>query len=435
LSTSAPDGLFDFTLDNGLRVLVSPAPRLHRAQVALFVRTGSRFETARTNGLSHFLEHMIYRGTARFPSAHAVNHAFETLGGSLYAATQTDQGVFSLTLPPDSLDQASAIFGEVLRAPAFLDIDVEKEIVCEEILEDKDDDGREVNADNLSRALLYGEHPLGFTITGDEAHVRSFDTAMLRAHHDKHYVAAGSVLTFTGAVEAWEAHRFARRDFSELPRGVRVMAEPPPFAQSAPRLDIVDNQSSQTDLRICLRAPSERSAERPALDLLMRIIDDGMSTRLYHRICDDQGLCYDVSAGYDGYEDDGVVDFAAGVQHKRVPRVTGEILDLVTELAKNGPTDEEMDSAKRRHAWDARAMLDSPEETAGLLGRTVMLGQLETPAMEAARLAYVTKDEVREVARTLCDPRRLTVVAVGAMDPKDRKRLEETVMSFRGAVT
>jgi len=207
------------------------------------------------------------------------------------------------------------------------------------------------------------------------------------------------------------------------------------MTQTAPRIDIVDNQSSQTDLRICLRAPSEVSGERPALDLLMRIVDDGMSTRLYHRICDDQGLCYDVSAGYDGYEDDGVVDFAAGVQHKRVPQVTREILDLMTELAETGPTDEEVDKAKRRHAWDVDAMQDSPEETAGLLGRTVMLGRLETPATEIASMARVTKGQVRDVARALCDPRRLTVVAVGAMDARDRKRLEETVLAFRGAAS
>jgi predicted Zn-dependent peptidase len=208
--------LEDFTLENGLRVLVAPDPQRHRAHVALHVRTGSRFETPETNGLSHFLEHMIYRGTPRLPSAHAVNDAFERIGGYLYAATQTDFGIFSMTLPRESLDAASALFGEVLRTPAFLDIEVEQEIVCEEILEDKDDDGRDVDADNLSRGLIYPAHPLGFTITGDEAHVRSFDLALLRAHHARHYVARGSVLTFTGAIERKEAERLARRDFAAL---------------------------------------------------------------------------------------------------------------------------------------------------------------------------------------------------------------------------
>jgi predicted Zn-dependent peptidase len=409
--------LRDFTLENGLRVLVAPDAQRHRVHVALHVRTGSRYETPATNGLSHFLEHMIYRGTPRLPSAHAVNDAFERIGGYLYAATQTDFGVFSLTLPQESLDAALALFGEVLRTPAFLDIEVEQGIVC---------------ADNLSRSLIYPAHPLGFTITGDEAHVRSFDRPMLRAHHERHYVARGSVLTFTGAIDPKEAERLARRDFGALPSGTWIPATPPSHDQARPRLLLVPNQSSQTDLRVCFRAVGERAPERPALDLLMRVIDDGMSTRLYHRVCDDQGLCYDVSAGYDGYEDDGIVDFAAGVQHKRVDRVTREILTLMTELADSGPTEEELAKAKRRHAWDLEAMLDSPEDVAGFLGAGALFGNMESPEARLATLSQISREAVRDVARVVADPTRLNVVAVGLLDAREAKRLEETVMSYRG---
>src|SRR5580698_10084902 len=189
------------TLTNGLRVAVNPLPQLHRAHVALWARVGSRFEAKDDNGISHFLEHMIYRGTRRVPSAHAVNLAFERLGGSLFASTQVDHGIFSLTLPPDSLDDACSLFGEVLSQPAFRDIDIERGIVLEEILEDLDDEGHQVDADNLSRALIYGGHPLGFTITGGEKHVQSFDVAMLRRHHSLHYTADNAVLAFSGNIE------------------------------------------------------------------------------------------------------------------------------------------------------------------------------------------------------------------------------------------
>src|ERR1700736_3047265 len=177
---TAPPPYRTAVLGNGLHVVVAPLPHLHRAHVALWARSGSRFETSKENGISHFLEHMIYRGTRRVPSAHAVNLAFERLGGSLFASTQVDHGIFSLTLPPESLDEASGLFGEVLLQPAFRDIDIEKGIVLEEILEDLDDEGRQVDADNLSRALIYEEHPLGFTITGGDSHVRSFDEVSLR---------------------------------------------------------------------------------------------------------------------------------------------------------------------------------------------------------------------------------------------------------------
>src|SRR5580700_11490885 len=182
------------TLANGLRVLVVPQPQLHRAHVALWARVGSRFEGRKDNGISHFLEHMIYRGTQRVRSAHEVNLAFERLGGSLFASTQVDHGIFSLSLPPESLDEACSLFAEVLTDPAFLDIDIERGIVLEEILEDVDDEGRQVDADNLSRALIYGDHPLGFTITGSEAQIRSFDEPRLRRWHERHYTAGNAVL-------------------------------------------------------------------------------------------------------------------------------------------------------------------------------------------------------------------------------------------------
>jgi predicted Zn-dependent peptidase len=419
------------TLANGLRVVVSRQPQLHRAHVALWGRVGSRFETRDDNGISHFLEHMIYRGTRRVPSAHQVNLAFERLGGSLFASTQVDHGIFSLTLPPESLDAACALFGEVLSEPAFLDIDIERGIVLEEILEDLDDDGHQVDADNLSRALIYGSHPLGFTITGAQSHVRGFDEGMLRRHHARHYTAANLVLAFAGDIDEGRALRLAERDFGRLPRGERIAAAAPEFAQKKPRLRIVDNVSSQTELRVCLRALSEGHPLRPALDVLMRIVDDGMSTRLYHRLCDARGLCYDVSAGYDGYEDDGVVDVAAGVQHARAALVTREILAMFEELAREGPTRDELETARRRIAWDTRALADSVEETAAFYAAGLLFDRFSTPAEHAAELTAVDAAGVREAARFISRPERLDVVAVGLLENGEDDRVREAVEGWR----
>ncbi len=420
------------TLPNGLRVVTTPQPQLHRAHVALYLRTGSRFEDEKTNGISHFLEHMIYRGTPRLPSAHAVNLAFEKIGGYLYASTQTDYGIFSVTVPPESMDEASSLFGEVLRAPSFFDIEVEKGIVCEEILEDLDDEGRQVDADNLSRELIYPDHPLGYTITGDEARVRSFTDAMCRAHHVKHYVAQNGVLAFSGNIDHDRAMALAARDFGALPAGPLTRGASPVHTQKKPRLRIVENVSSQTELRVCLRALGESAPERAAIEMLMRLVDDGMSTRLYHRVCDDKGLCYDVSAGYDGYEDDGVIDFAAGVQHARVAVVTREILAMMEELAEKGPDDEELAKAKRRHAWDLTAMADSAEDAAGFFAGGLLFDRFEDADQRRASMAKLTKEDVRDVARILARPERLNVVAVGLLENGEDRKLTDVVKGWKG---
>lgn len=421
------------TLTNGLRVVVAPQPQLHRAHVALYVRVGSRFETPATNGLSHFLEHMLYRGTPRLRTAHDVNLAFESLGGYLYAATQTDFGVFSVSLPAESLAEATALFGEVLAQPTFEDIEIEKGIVCEEILEDLDDEGRQIDADNLSRELIYPTHPLGYTITGDEKRVRSFDKTMLRTHHVRHYNAANSVLAFSGAVDPDRALELAEACFGGLPAGVPVTTEAPVHTQKKPRIDIVENVSSQTELRVCFRAVPEASEHRPAMDMLVRILDDGMSTRLYHRICDAKGLCYDVSASFDGYEDDGILDFAAGVQHARTSVVAREIIDLVTELARSGPEEEELAKARRRNAWEVRSMFDSPEDLAGFYAGGLLFDRFETPEARLAANSAVTPARIRDVAALLAQPDRLNVLAVGLLENGEDTRLAEIVKGYRGA--
>jgi predicted Zn-dependent peptidase len=421
------------TLPNGLPVVVIPQPHLHRTHVALWVRIGSRFETAESNGLSHFLEHMLYRGTPTLPNAHAVNLAFEEVGGYLHAVTHTDNGVFSVTLPPENLEATFRLFSETLLRPTFADIEIEKGIVCEEILEDLDDEGRQVDADNISRGLIYPSHPLGFTITGDERRVRSFTEPALRAHHDRHYVASGAVLVVAGAVEPERAEALAAASFGTMPRGERVASPAPVHAQRKARHKLVPNASSQTELRMCLRAIPELDPARDALDVLMRVIDDGMSTRLYHRICDAQGLCYDVSAGYDGYEDDGVVDFAAGVQHARTARVTSEILAMIDELASEGPTDDELDKVKRRTSWELSAVRDSPEELATFFGLSGLLGRDDSPAAREARVRAIGRDEVIDVARRIARPERLNVVAVGLLEKDEEAKLADVVRGWRGA--
>ncbi len=241
------------------------------------------------------------------------------------------------------------------------------------------------------------------------------------------------MLAFGGAVDPDAAFALAERAFGAFAKGTPIASAAPVHTQKRARILVVDNSSSQTELRVCFRALPAPAAERHALDLLMRIIDDGMSTRLYHRICDTQGLCYDVSAGYDGYEDDGVIDFAAGVQHARTSVVAREILELMTDLATVGPTDDELAKAKQRQIWDMSAMHDSPEDFAGYYASGLLFGRLETLDEKSAALSRVTIKEVRDVAAMIARPERLNVVAVGLLENDEDKRLADIAKGWKGA--
>jgi predicted Zn-dependent peptidase len=402
---------------SGLAVTACAQPHLRRAQIACFVRTGSRFEAPATNGLSHFLEHMIYRGTPGLPTAHAVNYAFEDLGGMLNAATYVDHAVYSVSCPPESLDATSMLFGKLLANPLFSDIETERGIVLEEILEDLDDDGNDVDADNASRRLMYPQHPLGFTITGSAATVGSFGVDDLRRHHTSHYGAGNVVLAYGGAVTLDAARKLGERDFGSMRQAARVQSPAPLAVANSPTFLYVPNQGSQSELRVCYKAPSDGAAERPAVDMLMRLIDDGMSTRLYERLCDRGGLCYQVSAGYDGYEDDGIVDFAAACEHSRAEQVLKALLEVAAEIAAHGPTDAELDKAKRRAKWDTLSYADSAEELVSFHATTRLFARAESPEGRLERCLAVTREELRSLAAKVFASSERYVAVVGDLKP------------------
>src|SRR5690606_11822891 len=144
-------------------------------------------------------------------------------------------------------------------------------------------------------------------------------------------------------------------------------------------------------------------------------LDDGMSTRLYGRICNEKGLAYDVSALNEAYEDDGIFDIAAEVQHARAAEVTREIVDILADLAAHGPTDEELDKVKARHGWEIRAMHDDPEALASYYGYA-RLAQLPVKPLERHKqMLGVTREQVREAAQHIFRPERMSTATVGAL--------------------
>jgi predicted Zn-dependent peptidase len=208
------------------------------------------------------------------------------------------------------------------------------------------------------------------------------------------------------------------------------VAAPASLDQGRPRLLHVPNVSSQTTLRIAFRAMSDHDPREPALEMLLRVLDDGMSTRLYERICDDKGLCYDVGALYESYEDDGVFDVAAEVQHERVVDVTREIARLLEDLASKGPTSAELDRAKARNSWQTQGLLDDPDGLAGYYALSALSRLAPTPGKRHEQLLQVTPGDVRKVAAEVFRADRVSLVTVGTLSAAQERALTAVVESF-----
>ncbi len=424
--TDARLGLSDLrlhqaTLANGARVVVVPQPSLHRVALGVYVGAGSRYEGAETNGISHFLEHMLYRGTDKHPTAHALNLAFERLGGTLYAATHADHTYLAITTPARHVEAACTLLGESMRAPLLSAIDVERRIVREEILEDLDEDGRQVDVDNVVRALGFGDHPLGFTITGPLAAVDRWDEPTLRAHLRRNYVGDNAVVVLAGAIDEKTGLRLAKHAFGELPRGERARYVPFAPTQRGVRRKHVPSPGSQTDLRLSFITPGEKSPMAPAVELLLRVLDDGMSTRLYHRLVDEGGLVYDCEATWEPFEDCGAFDLGAEVQHARIGEVVEACVELVEELAEHGPTTAEIDKARERHHFAVEAMLDDAEAIAEGAGGAVFFDRPREPTAWATRFDGLDRAALAEAARTIFRADRASLVTVGTMPTQARE--------------
>lgn len=425
-------------LDSGLRLFAVKLPHVQRAVVNAQLNVGPQFETRTTHGLSHFLEHMLYRGTASHPSAHELVSAVEREGGYLDAMTYADHGVLSLSAPNPNLFGLVPLFAEVFLHPRLgstdpHSIEIERGIVREELLEELDARDRQVEPENLVRRLVFGDHPLGLSITGRLRNLERFDAAILAAHHARHYTARNSVVGIVSALAPQKALDVLTAAFQNTPQGEELT--PPGAPDTAVKSWLhVPYEVSQTSIRLCFRGVSSQDRLEPATQLLMRTLDDGMSTRLYARLCDELGLCYEVSAQYEAYRSAGVLDLAADTQHRKLRLVVQELLDLVQALRRKGPSADELALAKRRHAWQLATSLESAEDLAELLGFDFLTQGALAPRPLAARrgvLDAVTLRQVRAAARANFVPSASGLVTVGQLGRGDRSEIRRLLQAFR----
>ncbi len=406
-------------LGNGLRVVTVGLPHLSTVSVVLYVRAGSRFETRGTNGLSHFLEHMLFRGSASFPDSYELNLAIERLGGLLNGSTSRDDCFFDTTLPPEAVGEGIAILGEMVSSPRLAKVTVERSAVLEEILGDFDEHGQLVDIDQLTHQSVFGDHALGFPICGPASNVETFDRADLLAHHQRFYCGRNLVLCAVGPLDHAAVRAAAERALGALPAGVESSVVPaPPHPTRGPALVLCDTHGSQVGIRCSWPLFEENHRDIPAAALLLRILDDGISSRLHRRIYDDLGLAYEVSAGVETFADTGLFDLEATVAPGKVPALLRELLALADELAGEPVPADELDKAKNRHRLQVRQMQDDPGALAGWYGGTQIYREPEPLAHRAEKVQVVTAEDVQRVARRVFAREALTVIAVGPVKAK-----------------
>ena len=419
------------TLDNGLAVTTVALPHLHTAVCALFVKVGARFEQPDDNGLSHFTEHMLFRGTERYPTSLALNTAVERLGSTLHAEAGRDYTLFQLALDPALTAPALDMLGELLARPRFSDIELERELVLEEINEDYDEQGVEINADDIARGLLFENHPLGQRIIGPRANVERFSIDDVRRHFRTFYGARNANLCVAGPVEHGPVVAAAARALADLPAGARAEVPAAPPTAAGPRLRHVADAGSQTSLAVLFRAVPELDPAYVALVALLRVLDDGMSTRLHYTLADQKGLAYSIHAAIEPLADTALFEITGATANAKVPALVRELLALLDGLRRGQVTTDELAKARVRYRYETLASIDDAAAMAGWFGGTALYYPPTSLSERLAAMDRVGIDDVVRIADTVLIPDHLVIAAVGTLSRARLGELRQAIAEWR----
>lgn len=409
-------------LSRGLRVVTIETPHLHSAMVAVYVRVGSRHETPRNTGVSHFLEHLFFRGSARYPDTVAMNAAVEELGGNLNGITTRDHSYYYTPIHPQYVGVGLDILGDMLTHPRLTQMEIERSIILEEILDEVDERGRDIDLENLTKRHLFGKHPMGLKIAGTPESVRRLSKSQVKEHFARFYVRPNAVVTVVGAVDRQRVLEQVERAFRALPPGAPCSEDPPPPGPSGPTFRCVPHEEAQTEFRATFRTVPEAHPDFTVLGVIRRIIDDGLSSRLPFEVVERRGLAYAVHAGMEAYNDVGLFDVEAACSPTRSAQVLEATLRVLAGLCERRVSDDELERAKRRYRILLEFSQDSPADLAGWYGGTELFRPPESFATRCALVDAVTADQLREVARTYFTRENLSVLAVG---PREGRRALE----------
>lgn len=421
-------------LGNGLTVVTVEMPHLHSTQLSMFVRVGSRHETKETNGLSHFYEHMLFRGCQDFTDSTALNAAMEDLGGTLDGYTMRDLTEYQSSVHPDFTNDALEIFGAMFRAPSYPDIDVERRIIIEEMLDAFDDRGRVVDLDTIAHREAFKGHPLGQPIDGTKKNIRHFSVEDLHKHRRKFYGTKNMVLTLAGRFDRAKSLRAIEAQFGQLPPGKRATETAPKIPLDTPRFVYVRSDDAQTRMRVSFRTASDTHEDHTTLLMLRRYLDGGFSGRLQVELVERAGLAYEVGAEVESYSDCGLFDFEFAVAHNKLLVTLETLFGLLAELKAKPVGAEELHRLRRRARIGLEFGLDSAGDLAHWFGATQLYRTPRRPEERIAELDRVTPEHLQSAVARYFRPEHMTVAAVGGADETLVRALRKRVRELVGSM-
>jgi predicted Zn-dependent peptidase len=407
-------------LDSGLRVVTEAVPSVRSVALGLWVRTGSRDETPAQAGVSHFLEHLLFKGTKRY-SAIEIAEIFDGLGASVNAATGKESTNLHARFLDTHTEEAFDLLAEMLLGPTYPEIDSEREVVLEEIAMYEDEPQDKVH-DVLDRAV-FGGHPLGRRVLGEAEVISSIPIPEIDAYHRARYTGANIVVAAAGNIDHEKIVELTKRHVEPPTTSNGDHATEPPQVDGA---QVAFQQKDTEQFHIALGAPGiDRNDERRyALTILDAVFGGSTSSRLFREIREKRGLAYAVGSYTQQYVDSGLIGLYVGTREDNVEEACGIIGRELASIHAEGVTDDELARAKEH--VKGRMVLSS-ESTAARMGRIGKAVLFDMPLLTLdellERIDAVTGDEVAELAREFYEPAALSAAAIAPSEDRFRAAL------------
>jgi len=413
-------------LANGLRLITIEMPHLHSAEMACYVQVGGRDESPELAGISHFLEHILFRGNADYANSFLLERAFEAIGGSVNASTDVENTCYHSRFHPDYLPETARLFASLLTRPLFADVELERRIILEEALDDLNEKGEDISPDNLIARLLWPSHPLSLPTIGTGASINAISRDDLRRHHAAYYTPTNAVLVVAGKVchdAARTAIEAAFGHWQGASRMERRSPEPGP-PRRAESIWVKDSDS-QINLQLAFRTPGRGHADTVPLRVLRWILSWGGASRLMLRLREELGLTYHVEAGLSMLADCGCFSIDLAVAPESLERAVTEVLAVVRELCEIPVPEDELRGVLQAYLFDLEFSRDNTEAMLTRYGWGELAGYLRTFEQDREEVLRVTPAILQQSARTVFTPENLKLAVVGPWKATYRKRIEQ----------
>jgi predicted Zn-dependent peptidase len=404
------------TLSNGLRVVTGEMPHTRSATVSVYVGAGSRYELDAEAGLSHFLEHMLFKGASRRPTAREISEAIESVGGMHNAATDREATVYYAKVPDSAALETIDILADMVRAPIMDGAELEKErsVILEELATIEDSPAE--LAGLLVDETLWPNQPLGRNVGGTEESVSALPLSAVVRYLKAQYVPSNMVLVVAGNVRHEQIVDVAARWLEDMPAASAGPWYPVTGRNGAPRIAIREKSTEQA--HVCIAYPSVAldHPDRYAVDLLSTVLGEGMSSRLFLELREERALVYDVHSYPSEFRDAGSLTIYAGCDPENA-RVTAEaVFEEVEKLLACLP-DAEFEKGKSMARGRIQLRMEDTRSLAGWLGsQELLLGHIQTVDDVVAHINAVTRDDVLRVGQELLQPQLATIAAVGPFE-------------------